>query len=353
MISASHNPYSDNGIKLINANGEKLEESVTNLIEDYIDGRMKEIPYAVKTDIGRTVDYFAGRNRYIGYLISIPLNSFKGKKVALDLANGSAFQIAKSVFDALGAETYVINNNPNGSNINDNAGSTHIEVLRKFVVENNMDVGFAYDGDADRCIAVDEKGNVVDGDKILYICGKTLKEEGKLKKDTVVTTVMSNLGLYKAFDKIGIKYVKTNVGDKNVQEEIAKNDYSLGGEQSGHIIFAKHANTGDGVLTSLKIMDSMISKKTTLSEMGKELELYPQILKNVKVNDKNKCMEDEDVKKVAMNVEKELSGDGRLLLRASGTESVVRIMIEAKDYTLCEKYSKKIEDEIIKKGFAV
>ena len=353
MISASHNPYSDNGIKLINANGEKLEESVTNLIEDYIDGRMKEIPYAVKTDIGRTVDYFAGRNRYIGYLISIPLNSFKGKKVALDLANGSAFQIAKSVFDALGAETYVINNNPNGSNINDNAGSTHIEVLRKFVVENNMDVGFAYDGDADRCIAVDEKGNVVDGDKILYICGKTLKEEGKLKKDTVVTTVMSNLGLYKAFDKIGIKYVKTNVGDKNVQEEIAKNDYSLGGEQSGHIIFAKHANTGDGVLTSLKIMDSMISKKTTLSEMGKELELYPQILKNVKVNDKNKCMEDEDVKKIAMNVEKELSGDGRLLLRASGTESVVRIMIEAKDYTLCEKYSKKIEDEIIKKGFAV
>ena len=353
MISASHNPYSDNGIKLINANGEKLEESVTDLIEDYIDGKIKEIPYATKADIGRTVDYFAGRNRYIGYLISIPINSFKGKKVALDLANGSAFQIAKSVYDALGAETYVINNNPNGSNINDNAGSTHIEVLRKYVVENSMDVGFAYDGDADRCIAVDEKGNIVDGDKILYICGKALKEEGKLKKDTIVTTVMSNLGLYKALDKIGIKYVKTNVGDKNVQEEISKNDFSLGGEQSGHIIFAKHANTGDGVLTSLKIMDAMISKKMTLSEMGKDLELFPQILRNVKVNDKNKCIEDEDVQNVAKIVEKELGSDGRLLLRASGTESVVRIMIEAKDQALCEKYSKKIEDEIIKKGFVV
>ena len=353
MISASHNPYYDNGIKLINNNGEKLEESVTDMIEDYLDGKIKEIPYAHKTDIGRTVDYFAGRNRYIGYLISIPMNSFKGKKVALDLANGSAFQIAKSVFDALGAETYVINNDPNGSNINDNAGSTHIEVLRKYVVENNMDIGFAYDGDADRCIAVDEKGVVVDGDKILYICGKALKEEGKLKKDTVVTTIMSNLGLYKAFDKIGIKYEKTDVGDKNVQAVIAKNDYSLGGEQSGHSMFAKHANTGDGVLTSLKIMDAVIAKKTTLSEMAKELVLFPQVLVNVRVSDKYKCMEDADVKKVADEVTKKLGSDGRLLLRASGTESVVRIMVEAKDESTCKASAKEIEDAIIKKGYAI
>ncbi len=353
MISASHNVYSDNGIKLINSNGEKLEESVTDMIEDYLDGKIPEVPYATKTDIGRTVDYFAGRNRYIGYLISIPMNSFKGKKVALDLANGSAFQIAKGVFDALGAETYVINNTPNGANINDNAGSTHIEGLQKYVIENKMDVGFAYDGDADRCLAVDENGNIVDGDKILYICGKLMHEEGKLKKDTVVTTVMSNLGLYKAFDKIGIKYEKTAVGDKNVQASIALNDYSLGGEQSGHIIFAKHANTGDGVLTSLKLMDAVISKKTTLGELAKDVELYPQSLKNVKVSDKIKCMEDKDVLKVKDEVDAALGNDGRLLLRASGTENVVRIMIEATDLKICDKYTKMIEDVIIKKGYIV
>lgn len=353
MISASHNVYSDNGIKLFNKKGEKLEEDVTNLIEDYLDGKIKEIPYATKTNIGRTVDYFAGRNRYIGYLISIPMNSFKGKKVALDLANGSAFQIAKGVYDALGAETYVINNNPNGSNINDNAGSTHIDSLRKYVVENNMDIGFAYDGDADRCIAVDEHGNVVDGDKIMYICAKALKDDGKLKKDTVVTTVMSNLGLYKAFDKVGIKYEKTDVGDKNVQTCIAKNDYSLGGEQSGHIIFSKHANTGDGVLTSLKLMDVIITKKSSLAEMAKEVETYPQVLKNVKVNDKMKCMADEDILKVAKDVEEKLGSEGRLLLRASGTENLVRIMIEAKDKEVCDKYIKIIEDEILKKGYVV
>ncbi len=353
MISASHNVYSDNGIKLFNKKGEKLEEDVTNLIEDYLDGKIKEIPYATKTNIGRTVDYFAGRNRYIGYLISIPMNSFKGKKVALDLANGSAFQIAKGVYDALGAETYVINNNPNGSNINDNAGSTHIDSLRKYVVENNMDIGFAYDGDADRCIAVDEHGNVVDGDKIMYICAKALKDDGKLKKDTVVTTVMSNLGLYKAFDKVGIKYEKTDVGDKNVQACIAKNDYSLGGEQSGHIIFSKHANTGDGVLTSLKLMDVIITKKSSLAEMAKEVETYPQVLKNVKVNDKMKCMADEDILKVAKSVEEKLGSEGRLLLRASGTENLVRIMIEAKDKEVCDKYIKIIEDEILKKGYVV
>ena len=353
MISASHNVYSDNGIKLINGNGEKLEESVTDMIEDYLDGKIPEVPYATKANIGRTVDYFAGRNRYLGYLISIPMNSFKGKKVALDLANGSAFQIAKGVFDALGSENYVINNNPNGSNINDNAGSTHIEVLQKYVIENNMDIGFAFDGDADRCIAVDENGNVVDGDKILYICAKDMKENGKLKKDTVVTTVMSNLGLYKAFDKIGIKYEKTAVGDKNVQACISENDYSFGGEQSGHIIFAKHANTGDGVLTALKLMDVVISKKTNLSELAKEVVLYPQELKNVKVNDKNKCMDDKDVLDIKAKVEKELGSEGRLLLRASGTENVVRIMIEANDKKTCEKYIKQIEDVIIKKGYVI
>lgn len=353
MISASHNIYSDNGIKLINANGEKLEENVTDIIEDYLDGKLPEVPYATKTDIGRTVDYFAGRNRYIGYLISIPMNSFKGKKVALDLANGSAFQIAKSVFDALGAETYVINNNPNGSNINDNAGSTHIEGLQKYVIENGMDIGFAFDGDADRCMAVDEKGNLVDGDKIMYICAKAMKEDGKLKKDTVVTTVMSNLGLYKAFDKIGIKYEKTAVGDKNVQACISENDYSFGGEQSGHIIFSKHANTGDGVLTSLKLMDVVISKKTTLSELAKEVELYPQLLKNIKVSDKNKCMEDKDVLDIKEVVDNKLGDNGRLLLRASGTENVVRIMVEADSIKTCEEYIKNIEDVIIKKGYAI
>lgn len=353
MISASHNVYSDNGIKLINSNGEKLEESITDIIEDYLDGKLPEVPYATKTEIGRTVDYFAGRNRYIGYLISIPMNSFKGKKVALDLANGSAFQIAKSVFDALGAETYVINNSPNGSNINDNAGSTHIEGLQKFVIENEMDIGFAYDGDADRCMAVDEKGNVVDGDKIMYICAKSMMEDGKLKKNTVVTTVMSNLGLYKAFDKIGIKYEKTAVGDKNVQSCISENDYSFGGEQSGHIIFSKYANTGDGVLTSLKLMDVVINKKTTLSELAKEVELYPQLLKNVKVNDKNKCMEDKDILEIKEVVDNKLGNNGRLLLRASGTENVVRIMIEADNIKTCKEYVKNIEDVIIKKGYAI
>lgn len=353
MISASHNVYYDNGIKLINSKGEKIEESVINLIEDYLDGKTPEIPYATRTKIGRTVDYFAGRNRYIGYLISIPMNSFKGKKVALDLANGSAFQIAKSVFDAVGAETYVINNNPNGTNINDNAGSTHIEVLQKFVIDNGMDVGFAYDGDADRCIAVDEKGNIVDGDKIMYICAKAMKNDGKLKKDTVVTTVMSNLGLYKAFDKIGIKYEITAVGDKNVQACMSDNDYSFGGEQSGHIIFSKYANTGDGVLTSLKLMDVMISSKMSLSELSKDIELYPQSLKNIKVTDKNKCMEDKDVIDIKNEIDKKLGDNGRLLLRASGTENVVRIMIEANGIDICKEYTKCIEDVIIKKGYVV
>lgn len=352
MISASHNIYSDNGIKLINSNGEKLEEKITDMIEEYLDGKIPEIPYAIGTDIGRTVDYFAGRNRYIGYLISIPMHSFKNFKVALDLANGSAFQIAKSVFDALGAETHVINNRPDGANINNNAGSTHIEGLQKYVKDNKMDVGFAYDGDADRCIAVDENGEVIDGDKIMYICGKIMKEAGRLKKDTVVITVMSNIGLLKAFEKIGIKYEITPVGDKNVQACIAKNDYSLGGEQSGHIIFSKYANTGDGVLTSLKVMEAIIMGKSKLSELAKEIELFPQLLKNVKVTDKNKCMEDNDVIVIKEKVDKKLEGSGRLLLRASGTENLIRIMVEAADMKTCKECVSEIENVIIKKGFA-
>lgn len=353
MISASHNVFSDNGIKLIAGNGEKLGDDVISEIENYLDGKTPEITYATGSKIGRTVDYFAGRNRYIGYLISIPMNSFKDKKVALDLANGSAFQIAKSVFDALGVDTHVINNAPNGSNINLNAGSTHIEGLQKYVKENHMDIGFAYDGDADRCIAVDENGEIVDGDKIMYICGKEMKEKGMLKKDTVVTTVMSNLGLYKAFDKIGIKYEKTAVGDKNVQASIVKNDYSLGGEQSGHIIFAKHANTGDGVLTSLKVMDIVVSKKTSLSALAKDVNIYPQVLVNVKVTDKVKCMEDKDVLSIKDTIDKKLGTDGRLLLRASGTENVVRIMIEAKDIDTCKKFAEEVHDLIKKKGYAI
>lgn len=286
MISASHNPYYDNGIKVINEKGEKLEESVIVEIEKYLDGEMGEIPLAKKDKIGRTVDFAAGRNRYIGYLIAIATRSFKNMKVALDCANGSASAIAKNVFDALGAETHVISNEPNGLNINTDCGSTHIEHLQKFVVEEGCDVGFAYDGDADRCIAVDEKGNVVDGDGIMYVCGKYMKEQGSLFHNTVVTTIMSNFGLYKAFDREGISYEKTAVGDKYVYENMAATGNCLGGEQSGHIIFSKHATTGDGILTSLKVMEVILEKKQTLAKLASEYEVYPQVLKNVKVKDK-------------------------------------------------------------------
>ena len=342
MISASHNPYYDNGIKIINGKGEKLEEDVIERIESYIDGEGAELEFAKGADIGRTTDYSAGRNRYIGYLISVATRSFKNKKVALDCANGSASSIAKNVFDALGAQTYVINNSPDGLNINADCGSTHIEKLCEFVKENNCDVGFAYDGDADRCLAVDENGKVVDGDLILYICGKYMKENGSLKNETIVTTIMSNFGLYKAFDREGIKYEKTAVGDKYVYENMQQNGNCLGGEQSGHIIFSKHATTGDGILTSLKIMEVMLEKKESLAKLAGEVEIFPQVLKNVRVKDKNEAENNAAVCEAVDKVTKELFENGRILLRASGTEPLIRVMVEAKTLEECEGYVDRV-----------
>lgn len=350
MISASHNPYYDNGIKVINERGEKLEEEVLLEIEKYLDGEMGEIPLAKKDQIGRTVDFAAGRNRYIGYLISIATRSFKNMKVALDCANGSASSIAKNVFDALGAETHVIHNDPNGLNINTNCGSTHIEVLQEFVKEQGCDVGFAYDGDADRCIAVDENGKVVDGDLILFICGKYMKEQGTLFNQTVVTTIMSNFGLYKAFDREGIAYEKTAVGDKYVYENMAANGNCLGGEQSGHIIFSKLATTGDGILTSLKVMEVILEKKQPLSKLASEVEIFPQVLKNVRVKDKAAAQEDSDVIREVEQVAQKLGDDGRILLRQSGTEPVVRVMVEASDFSLCEQYVDQVIQVMEEKG---
>lgn len=344
MISASHNPYYDNGIKILNGRGEKLEDEVSDKIEEYLDGKYGEIAFALREEIGRTTDYAAGRNRYIGYLISVATRSFKGKKVALDCANGSASSIAKNVFDALGAETYVINNLPDGVNINVNCGSTHMEGLCSFVKENGCDVGFAYDGDADRCLAVDEDGKLVDGDKILYICGKYMKENSSLPNNTVVTTIMSNLGLYKAFDREGISYEKTAVGDRFVYENMQTNGHYLGGEQSGHIIFSKHATTGDGILTSLKIMEVILEKKESLKKLASEVEIYPQVLKNVRVKDKKAAQEDEEVVRKTEEISKRLGDDGRILMRASGTEPVIRVMVEAKTTEICESSV----DEVIK-----
>ena len=353
MISASHNPYYDNGIKVINGRGEKLEETVIAKIERYLDGEMGEIPFARKDQIGRTVDFAAGRNRYIGYLISIATRSFKNMKVGLDCANGSASAIAKNVFDALGAETHVIHNEPNGLNINTNCGSTHIEVLQKFVKEKHLDVGFAYDGDADRCIAVDCQGEIVDGDKIMYICGKYMKENGRLNGDTIVTTIMSNLGLYKACDKAGLKYEKTAVGDKYVYENMVRNNFSLGGEQSGHIIFSKHATTGDGILTSLMVMEVMLEKKMSLAKLAEPVKIYPQLLKNVRVADKKTARENAAVTKAVDAVAEALGDDGRILVRESGTEPVIRVMVEAATDELCEKYVNQVIDVIKKEGLMV
>ena len=350
MISASHNPFYDNGIKVINEKGEKLEEEVITEIEKYLDGEMGEIPYAVREQIGRTVDYAAGRNRYIGYLISIATRSFKNKKVGLDCANGSASAIAKNVFDALGAETHVIHNNPDGVNINTNCGSTHIEGLQKYVVENGLDVGFAYDGDADRCLAVDGEGNLVDGDKIMYICGKYMKEQGSLVNNTVVTTIMSNFGLYKALEREGISFEKTAVGDKYVYENMSQNGHCLGGEQSGHIIFSKHATTGDGILTSLKIMEVMLEKKETLGTLASEVTILPQLLKNVRVADKAAALNDPDVQAAGKAVDEALGNGGRLLLRQSGTEPLIRVMVEAETPEICEKYVDQVIDVLKKKG---
>lgn len=353
MISASHNPYYDNGIKVINEKGEKLEESVITEIEKYLDGEMEELPFATQDKIGRTVDFAAGRNRYIGYLISTATRSFKNKKVALDCANGSASAIAKNVFDALGAETHVISNEPNGLNINTGCGSTHMGQLVKFVKEVGADVGFAYDGDADRCLAVDENGNVVDGDGILYICGKYMKEQGLLKNNKVVTTVMSNFGLYKALDREGIEYEKTAVGDKYVYENMVTNGNCLGGEQSGHIIFSKHATTGDGILTSLKVMEVILEKKESLGKLVSELEIFPQVLKNVRVHDKTAAQDDEAVKAEVEKVAQSLGDSGRILLRQSGTEPVVRVMVEAADLKTCEQYVEQVIDVMKSKGHVI
>lgn len=360
MISASHNPYYDNGIKLINGNGEKMEEETIALVEDYLDGKVEvfgetyeEVPYAHKNRIGCTVDYVAGRNRYVGYLISLGMYSFKGKKVGLDCANGSSWNIAKTVFDALGAKTYVINAQPDGTNINNNAGSTHIEGLQKYVVENGLDVGFAYDGDADRCLCVDEKGNLVDGDAILYIYGKYMKERGKLLTNTVVTTVMSNFGLYKAFDELGIGYAKTAVGDKYVYEYMNQNGCRIGGEQSGHIIFSKYASTGDGILTSLKMMEVMMAKKAKMSQLTEGLSIYPQVLENVRVLDKTAAQEDPNVKAAVKAVEEALGDTGRILVRESGTEPLLRVMVEAETEECCRKYVDQVVSVVKAKGHVV
>lgn len=353
MISASHNPFYDNGIKIINAMGHKMSADVEKLIEDYIDGKTEELPLATGENIGRTVDYAMGRNRYIGHLIATATHSFKDKKVGLDCSNGSASSIAKSVFDALGAKTYVINAEPDGTNINMNCGSTHIEVLQKYVMEKGLDVGFAYDGDADRCIAVDDEGHIVDGDLIMYVCGKYMHENGKLNNDTVVTTVMSNFGLYLALDKAGIRYEKTAVGDKYVYENMMQNGHSIGGEQSGHIIFSKLATTGDGILTSLKIMEVMLEKKAKLSDLIKPVKIYPQLLVNVRVHDKKAAEQDADVQAAVKAVEEALGNTGRILVRESGTEPLLRVMVEAETDEICNKYVYQVVDVLKAKGHAI
>ena len=349
MISASHNPYYDNGIKLFNGNGEKMDEATILKVEDYIDGKT-DVPIAEGHDIGRTVDYVSGRNRYIGYLISMSKYSFKDKKVGLDVANGAAWSIAKSVFDALGAKTYVINDEPDGYNINTDCGSTHIEHLQKFVVEKGLDVGFAYDGDADRCLCVDEKGNVVTGDHILYIYGRYMKDRGKLLNNKIVTTVMSNFGLYKALDKVGIGYEKTKVGDKYVYENMVENGHRIGGEQSGHIIFTKYATTGDGILTSLKMMEVLLARGKKMSELAEPVKFYPQVLKNVRVKSKPDAQNDPDVQAAVKKVAEELGDNGRILVRESGTEPVIRVMVEADTDEICEKYVDDVIEVIKAKG---
>ncbi len=353
MISASHNPFYDNGIKIMRANGQKIEPEIEEKIEDYIDGRIPEIPYALREKIGSTIDFSAGRNRYIGYLMTIPTRGFKGKRVGLDCANGSSSAIAKSVFEALGAKVFVINNTPNGTNINRGCGSTHIEALQNYVQDNSLDVGFAYDGDADRCLAVDEKGNIVNGDHIMFMCAKYMREQGQLDDDMVVTTVMSNLGLYKALEANGMKYQQTAVGDKYVAENMMENGYAIGGEQSGHIIFSKYATTGDGILTSLMVMQTMIEKKLPLSILASEMKVYPQLLKNVRVQDKEAVAANARLKAEVERVAAALGSDGRILLRPSGTEPKIRVMVEAKTNEICEKYVDEIIEVIKEEGLVL
>ena len=350
MISASHNPYYDNGIKLLNSNGEKMEEETLLKVEDYLDGKFADIPLATREKIGCTVDYVAGRNRYIGYLISTSRFSFKGKRVGLDCANGASWSIAKAVFDALGAKTYVINAEPNGVNINLDCGSTHIESLQRFVVGNGLDVGFAFDGDADRCLCVDEKGNVITGDHILYVYGLYMKERGKLVNNKIVTTIMSNFGLYKALDAVGIEYEKTKVGDKYVYENMVQNGHRIGGEQSGHIIFTKYATTGDGILTAIKMMEVMLAKEKPLSELAAPCKFYPQVLKNVRVKSKPDAKNDPDVQAKIAEVEQALGGNGRILVRESGTQPVLRVMVEAGSDEICEQYVDAVISVIKQKG---
>ena len=353
MITASHNPYYDNGIKIINSEGEKMEDSFLEELEKYIDSDIEDIDLAVDENIGRTVDFIGGRNRYIAYLIQTVTRSFEGIKVGLDCANGASFTIAKPVYDALGADTFVINADPNGFNINKDAGSTHIENLQKFGVENKLDIGFAFDGDADRCIAVDNKGEVIDGDSILYISAKYMKKEGALNSNTVVTTVMSNIGLYKAFDELGIDYVKTAVGDKYVHACMDENGYELGGEQSGHIIYKKFANTGDGILTSLKLMEAMIEEKTDIASLRRDLKIYPQKLVNVKVKDKEETLENKDLQAKIEEVEERLQDSGRVLVRKSGTEPLIRVMVEAETDEIAESSVNEIVDKIKDLGLSI
>ena len=357
MISASHNPYQDNGIKLINSAGEKMEDAVISLLEEYLEGNLvafgqswEELPLARGKQIGRTVDYVSGRNRYVGYLISLGMYSFKGWKVGLDCANGATWNMAKAVFDALGAKTYVINADPDGCNINHKAGSTHMEVLQQFVVENGLDVGFAFDGDGDRCLCVDEKGNLITGDHILYICGTYMKEQGLLTGNTVVTTVMSNFGLYKAFEELGIGYAQTPVGDKYVYEYMTQHGCCLGGEQSGHVIFSRHASTGDGILTSLKVMECMLAKEKTLSQLCEGFAVFPQILINIRVADKKAALIDPDVQKVVAEAAAQLGNKGRILVRESGTEPLIRIMVEGESQEICEKLAQSVLTAIRSKG---
>ena len=353
MISASHNPYYDNGIKLINSRGEKMDEGTIADVEAYLDGEVDEVPYATRDELGQTTDYSAGRNRYVGYLISLATRSYRGVRVGLDCANGSSWMLAKNVFNALGAKTYVIHDEPDGLNINLDCGSTHIDALREFVLAKHLDIGFAFDGDADRCIAVDEKGNVVDGDLIMYLCACYMKERGQLLGNTVVTTVMSNFGLYKALDAAGIDYEKTAVGDKYVYENMVNNHFRIGGEQSGHIIFSQYATTGDGILTAIKVMEVLMEKKMPLSELASPVRIYPQVLKNIKVRSKPEAQNDPDVQAAVAAVAEKLGDTGRILVRESGTEPVIRVMVEADTEEICNEYVDSVLEVIRSKGHAV
>ena len=353
MISASHNPFYDNGIKLMNGKGEKMDDDLQDALEKYIDGETEELPFANEDKIGCTVDFYTGRNRYIGYLTNLATRPFDDHKVALDCSNGSSWMIGPAVFNALGAKTYVIHDKPDGLNINRNCGSTHIESLKEYVKENHLDVGFAFDGDADRCLAVDENGEEVNGDKIMYICAKYLKGKGQLPSNTVVTTIMSNFGLYKALDKVGIEYDKTKVGDKYVYENMVQTGNRIGGEQSGHIIFSKYETTGDGILTSLKLMEVMLAKEKPLSELAAPVVFYPQVLKNVRVKSKPEAQNDPDVQAAVNAVAQQLGDSGRILVRESGTEPLIRVMVEADTEALCQQYVDSVIAVLQSKGHVI